>query len=116
MVVKIKKRYPNATLFANTLRQVVDVNTHLWGAVMLFNDEWHIIEPREIKVLDRIGGGDGFVGGLLYSTLKGFEGEKRLQFAWATGALAATVLTDYAQPVDEEQVWSIWQGNARVRR
>lgn len=116
MVTEIKKNYPNASLFANTLRQVIDVNTHLWGAVMLFEDKWHIIEPREIKVLDRIGGGDGFVGGLLYSTLKGFEGEKCLQFAWATGALATTVLTDYAQPIDEEQVWSIWQGNARVRR
>ena len=32
------------------------------------------------------------------------------------GALATTMLTDYAQPADEEQVWSIWQGNARVKR
>ena len=32
------------------------------------------------------------------------------------GALATTLLTDYAQPADEEQVWSIWKGNARVRR
>ena len=29
---------------------------------------------------------------------------------------ATTLLTDYAQPADEEQVWSIWQGNARVKR
>jgi 2-dehydro-3-deoxygluconokinase len=29
---------------------------------------------------------------------------------------ATTMRTDYAQPADEEQVWSIWQGNARVRR
>jgi len=26
------------------------------------------------------------------------------------------MLTDYAQPADEEQIWSIWQGNARVKR
>jgi len=26
------------------------------------------------------------------------------------------VITDYGQPADEEQVWSIWKGNARVRR
>jgi len=26
------------------------------------------------------------------------------------------MLTDYGQPADEEQVWSIWEGNARVRR
>ena len=33
-----------------------------------------------------------------------------------TGALAITAVTDYGQPADEEQVWSIWKGNARVRR
>ena len=33
-----------------------------------------------------------------------------------TGALAATQLTDYGQPADEDQVWSIWHGNARVKR
>ena len=31
-------------------------------------------------------------------------------------ALVVTLLADYAQPADEEQVWSIWEGNARVRR
>jgi 2-dehydro-3-deoxygluconokinase len=75
-----------------------------------------VIEPREINVLDRIGGGDGFVGGLLYGILKGWELEKCMQFGWASGALATTFLTDYAQPADEEMVWSVWQGNARVKR
>ncbi len=74
------------------------------------------VEPREISVLDRIGGGDGFVGGLLYALLKGWDAEKWIQFGWACGALATTFLTDYAQPADEEQVWSIWEGNARVKR
>ena len=67
-------------------------------------------------MLDRIGGGDSFVGGLLYGLLKGWDGEKCLHFAWATGALACTMLEDYASPADEEQVWSIWEGNARVKR
>ncbi len=40
---------------------------------MLEGDEWHVVEPREIHVLDRIGGGDGFVGGLLYAVLRGWE-------------------------------------------
>lgn len=116
MVLSAKERYPNASVFANTLRQVADVSSHLWGAVMLAGDGWHIIEPREIRVLDRIGGGDGFVGGLLYGMLRGWQSEKQLQFGWATGALAATFLTDYAQITDEEQVWSVWHGNARVKR
>lgn len=116
MIACVKKEFPNAEVFATTLRQVVNVNTHIWGAIMLAGDNWYTAEPREIHVLDRIGGGDGFVGGLLYAMLKGWEDEKCLQFGWATGALATTFLTDYAQPADEEQVWSVWGGNARVKR
>ena len=116
MIGEVKKSFPNAAVFATTLRQVKDVNTHVWGAIMLAGDEWHIAEPREITVLDRIGGGDGFVGGMLYAILKQWEPEKWVQFGWATGALATTFLTDYAQPADEEQVWSVWGGNARVKR
>ncbi|MGH2271008.1 sugar kinase [Anaerohalosphaeraceae bacterium U12dextr] len=116
MITSAQKAFPNAIVFATTLRQVLSVNCHLWGALVAEGGNWHVIEPREITVLDRIGGGDGFVGGMLYAILRGWEPEKWGQFGWATGALATTMLTDYAQPADEEQVWSIWQGNARVKR
>lgn len=116
MINKVKKAFGNASVFATTLRQVVSTNCHLWGAIMSEGDNWHVVEPREITVLDRIGGGDGFVGGMLYGILRGWEPEKWVQFGWATGALVTTLLTDYAQPADENQVWSIWQGNARVKR
>jgi 2-dehydro-3-deoxygluconokinase len=116
MIGRVKESFPNTLVFATTLRQVISVNEHLWGAILLEGDNWQVIEPRKINVLDRIGGGDAFVGGLLYSILKGWKPEKWAQFGWATGALATTFLTDYAQPVDEEMVWSIWEGNARVRR
>ena len=33
----------------------------MWGAIMAEGDNWHVVEPREITVLDRIGGGDGFL-------------------------------------------------------
>ncbi len=116
MIKRVKKEFPSTSVFATTLRQVISTSEHLWGAIMLEGDKWHVIEPRKIHVLDRIGGGDGFVGGFLYAVLKGWEPEKWIQFGWATGALATTVVTDYAQPADEEQIWSIWKGNARVKR
>lgn len=116
MISQVKNDYPQVSVFATTLREVIHVNRHLWGAIMLEGTNWHIIQPREIEVLDRIGGGDGFVGGLIYGILKGWEPEKWIQFGWASGALATTFLTDYAQPADEEQIWSIWKGNARVKR
>ncbi|MBQ3178024.1 MAG: sugar kinase [Clostridia bacterium] len=116
MIGEVKKAYPNASVFGTTLRQVVNVNEHIWGAIILAEDGWHIAEPRPIHVLDRIGGGDGFVGDMLYAILKGWEAEKWVQFGWASGALATTFLTDYAQPADEEMIWSVWGGNARVKR
>ena len=116
MISRAKQTFPGTTVFATTLRQVVDAGHHLWGAIMHAENEWHVIEPRDITVLDRIGGGDGFTGGLLYGVLKGWQPEACLQFGWASGALATTFLTDYAQPDDEEMVWNIWKGNARVRR
>jgi 2-dehydro-3-deoxygluconokinase len=116
MIERVAKAYPNTGVFATTLREVVSANHHLWGAILAEGGRWQVVEPRDITVLDRIGGGDGFVGGLLYAVLKGWEPEKWIQFGWATGALATTLLTDYGRPADEEQVWSIWKGNARVRR
>ncbi len=116
MIGKVQKTYPNAKYFGTTLREVVSANCHRWGALVTDGSDWEIIKPREIGVLDRIGGGDAFVGGLLYGILQGWDVHKCARFGWATGALATTMLTDYAQPADEEQVWSIWEGNARVKR
>ena len=116
MIDRAKQAYPNAAVFATTLREVISANCHRWGAIMAEGDNWHVVEPREITVLDRIGGGDGFVGGMLYAILRGWPPEKWIQFGWASGALVTTLMADYAQAADEDQIWSIWEGNARVRR
>ena len=116
MILNVKQRYPNASVYATTLRQVLSANCHLWGAIMLDEEKWYSVEPREIQILDRIGGGDGFVGGLLYGILRGWEAEKWIQFGWASGALVTTLTTDYGEPADEDMIWSIYEGNARVKR
>lgn len=116
MISQVKEKYPNAQMFATTLREVVSANEHLWGAIALSGDTWHVEEPRPIQVMDRIGGGDGFSGGLLYGVLNGWDAEKCLQFGWASGVLAASSLNDYAEPLDEKQIFDIYAGNARVQR
>ncbi|MDD3171484.1 MAG: sugar kinase [Bacilli bacterium] len=116
MIMNVKKEFPNAQIFGTTLREVLNANEHLWGAIILDDDLWSVVEPRPIQVLDRIGGGDAFVGGLLYGLLKKWNSEECLHFGWATGALVVTSLDDFASPIDEEQVWNIWEGNARVKR
>ncbi|MCH2206384.1 MAG: sugar kinase [Lentisphaerales bacterium] len=116
MIERIKAAYPNASAFATTLREVESANLHKWGAIVHEGDNWHVIKPRDIGVCDRIGGGDGFVGGMLYGVLKEWNSEQWAQFGWASGAFTATLLTDYCQPADEDQIWSVWKGNARVKR
>lgn len=116
MIERVRASYPGASVFATTLREVVSANRNLWGAILHCDGNWYVEEPREIDILDRIGGGDGFTGGLLYGILQGWEPEKWLQFGWASGALAASSLNDWAEPADEKQLWSIYAGNARVQR
>lgn len=116
MIARVRESYRETRLVATTLREVKDAGTHLWGAIVAGADDTCVIEPRDIHVMDRIGGGDGFTGGLLYGQLQGWDTEKCAQFGWACGALATTVPTDYFLPADEEQVWSAWNGNARVKR
>ena len=116
MISRVKESFPGSSVFGTTLREVLNANSHMWGAIMLNGADWHVVEPREIQVLDRIGGGDAFVGGLLYGMLKGMSAGDCLHFGWATGALAVTLMDDYVLPADEEQVWSAWEGNARVKR
>ncbi|MBO7514444.1 MAG: sugar kinase, partial [Lachnospiraceae bacterium] len=87
MIDQVRAKYPNAKAYATTLRQVVSANEHLWGAILWADGSWYVEDPRPIPVMDRIGGGDGFSGGLLYGILSGWEPQKWLQFGWACGAL-----------------------------
>ena len=116
MIERVREAYPNAKVFATTLREVVSANRNLWGAVMLADGQWFVEEPREIEIMDRIGGGDGFTGGVLYGIVKGLPAEDWIKLGWASGALAAEGLNDWASPADEKQLRDIYKGNARVQR
>ena len=116
MITLTKQSYPNASVFCTTLREVVSANRNLWGAIVYADGEWYVEEPREIDIMDRIGGGDGFMGGFLYGVVRGYEADKCLALGWAGGALAAASLNDYGEPADEKQLMDIYAGNARVQR
>ena len=116
MIMDAHAAYPNVKVFATTLRQVIAANQHLWGAISFDGEKFNVIEPRPIYVYDRIGGGDGFVGGLLYGLLKDMSVLEATEFGWATGAYTATCETDYGMPANEDIIWSIYSGDARVKR
>jgi 2-dehydro-3-deoxygluconokinase len=116
MINEARKKFKNTKIFATTLRTVINANEHKWGAILEADGKFYVEDQRDIHVLDRIGGGDGFTGGLLYGVLKGWNPEKCMQFGWATGALVPTLINDYGSPSSEEQIWTIYEGNARVKR
>lgn len=116
MIETTKKTYKNTKVFVTTLREVISANNNLWGAIVNYDNKWYVEKPRPIEIMDRIGGGDGFMGGFLYGVISKYEADKCLALGWAAGALAASSLNDYGEPADEKQLLDIYKGNARVQR
>ncbi len=48
MIDRVKKEYPSASVFATTLREVLSVERHLWGAILSVENSWYEAKPREI--------------------------------------------------------------------
>ena len=53
---------------------------------------------------------------MLYGILRGWPADEWIKFGWASGAFVVTLLTDYGEPADELMIWSIYEGDARVKR
>ncbi|MCM8757295.1 MAG: PfkB family carbohydrate kinase, partial [Candidatus Omnitrophica bacterium] len=51
MIEQAQRSFPQASVFATTLREVISCQQHLWGAIMSFGSDWYVVEPREIFVL-----------------------------------------------------------------
>ncbi len=109
LLEKAREGYPGAEIHVSTVREVLSVNRHIFGAVALAGGEYTVYTPREMPVYDRIGGGDAFVGGFLYATVKGWEIGKRLAFGWGCTALVSGLADDYGLPLDEGLIWDLEQ-------
>jgi 2-dehydro-3-deoxygluconokinase len=71
---------------------------------------------REIAVLDRVGGGDGFVSGLAFAFLQGLGPQVGVDYGAAHGALAMTTAGDNAMTsLAEVQALSAGRGAAAIR-
>ena len=79
------------------------------AAIMAAGDDWFMVGRGDMAVLDGVGGGDGFVGGMLYAILKGWEAEKSDPVRLGLQAPVSDLLTDYAPPADGSRS-SIWRG------
>lgn len=116
MIGAVKEQFPNIKLVGTTLREVHNANRHDWGAVLWY-DEGEFVSPTcELNVIDRIGGGDGFASGLIYSMLSGKSAEEAVRMGWAHGALMATFPGDVTMArLPDVEAFAIG-GSARVQR
>ena len=102
---------------AITLRGSISANDNNWAG-MLYNGEKAFFSKNYlIHIVDRVGGGDSFGGGLIHALLKGWDDQSVIEYAVAASCLKQTIEHDY-NLVSEKEVLALAGGNAtgRVQR
>lgn len=116
MIDQVASEFPNIQAVATTLREVENSNRHQWGAVVWCQGEQAITPVRELGVVDRIGGGDGFATGLIYGFLDGRSLDDCARLGWAHGALLTTFPGDTTMAKLSEVEAFAAGASARVQR
>jgi len=110
--------YPNIKRVAITLRESKSANHNDWRACLYNGKEFFLSRKYSITdIVDRVGGGDSFGGGLIYG-LNNYDNEQdALEYAVAASCLKHTIIGDYNR-VSVAEVESLMKGsgNGRVQR
>ncbi|QDT61649.1 2-dehydro-3-deoxygluconokinase [Stieleria bergensis] len=116
MIGNVREKFPHVKAVATTLREVHSTNRHSWSAVLHYDGQDYVAPTAELDVIDRIGGGDGFASGLIYSLINGRPAEEALKLGWAHGALLTTFPGDVSRATLSEVEAFASGGSARVQR
>ena len=110
--------YPNAERIAITLRESKSANHNDWAACICDRKEFYVSKKYEIKnILDRVGGGDSFGGGLIYGLLNYDNQRDALEYAVAASCLKHSISGDYNRvTVKEVEALMGGDGSGRVQR
>jgi len=102
---------------AITLRESFSASHNGWSAMLYTGGKSYFSRRYDIAIVDRVGGGDSFGGGLIYASLRGDGPEKAINFAVAASCLKHTIPGDYNR-VTLEEVETLAGGDAsgRVQR
>ena len=116
---QLMARFPKAKKVIITLRGSINANHNTWGGV-LWDGKQLFQSPRYdiTHIVDRVGGGDSFMGGLIYGLLTWPEDDqKALNFAVAASCLKHTIFGDFNQvTVAEVENLMKGDGSGRVSR
>lgn len=113
---QIMERFPRCKKVITTLRGSVNANHNSWSGVLWDGEQLFEAPVYQIThIVDRVGGGDSFMGGLIYGLLS-YEGDdqKALNFAVAASCLKHTIYGDYNQ-VTVQEVEKLMGGDASGR-
>ncbi|MBW6497153.1 MAG: sugar kinase [Bacteroidales bacterium] len=116
---QIMKAFPRCKMVITTLRGSFSANHNSWAGVLWDGNK--LFESRQYQIthiVDRVGGGDSFMGGLIYGLLSyGDDHQKALDFAVAASALKHTIYGDFnLVTVDEVEKLMAGDASGRVSR
>jgi len=105
------------SVIAITLRESLSASDNGWSAVLWDGQTLHQSQRYVVRLVDRIGGGDSFAGGLIYGLITGRSNDAALRFAVAASALKQTIPGDFNR-VSVAEVDGLAGGDAsgRVQR
>lgn len=102
---------------AITLRESISANDNNWAGMLYTDGKAYFSKKYAVRIVDRVGGGDSFGGGLIFATMDGKEPQTAIEFAVAASALKHTVEGDYnLVSVDEVNKLAGGDGSGRVQR
>jgi len=116
---QLMQRFPKAKKVIITLRGSINANHNTWGGVLYDGKQLLRSKRYDIThIVDRVGGGDSFMGGLIYGLLSYPQDDQRaLEFAVAASCLKHTIYGDYNQvTVKEVETLMKGDGSGRVAR
>ena len=102
---------------AITLRSSISANDNDWAAMLYDGNDYHFSKTYHMHIVDRVGGGDSFGGGLIYSMLQGYDAQRAIEFAVAASCLKHSIEGDYnLVSVKEVENLAGGDGSGRVQR
>ena len=108
---------PKTGMLAITLRSSISSFDNDWAAMLYTDGKAYYSPTYRIHIVDRVGGGDSFGGGLIYSILTGKDTQAAVEFAVAASALKHSIEGDYNMvTVAEVEKLAGGDGSGRIQR
>ena len=102
---------------AITLRTSISASDNKWAAMLYDSEDFYLSKSYKVHIVDRVGGGDSFGAGLIYSLLKGKSGQEAIEFATAASCLKHSIEGDFNMvSADEVEKLAGGDGSGRVQR